>query len=352
MMSSHELALKALTDWLHEEGYEEALKDTFAPAFLNMFASTIDAAVEEKTKSDRDDLEQRFINIARAQAETHSTDVARLQNRFAGAEAQVAELHRRETYQIEQIAREQAAVKEAQENYAAAVFALNEARGTQRMNNTLQRQNDEARAALTKINAIRNSIVDSQTINWSTHIYPLVAALDAAGYEGVHYENAGHSTGTLIERYKAMTQLAATAQLALTKAEEELARKTPRAILAAAADRDRMANEWSSMRLILERAVAALVKHLRFYENKGGPSDEIDELAYETLLIVGGDASKAANETWAEMEAVYKATEVLKTRSQLGHESFGDGTCVRECAGCTLIAALNKVDARRGAVKP
>ena len=40
-----------------------------------------------------------------------------------------------------------------------------------------------AQAALTKINAIRNSIVEHQTVNWSAHIYPLVAALNEAGYE-------------------------------------------------------------------------------------------------------------------------------------------------------------------------
>jgi hypothetical protein len=37
--------------------------------------------------------------------------------------------------------------------------------------------------ALAKINAIRNSIIGCQSINWSEHIYPLVAALNEAGIQ-------------------------------------------------------------------------------------------------------------------------------------------------------------------------
>jgi hypothetical protein len=42
--------------------------------------------------------------------------------------------------------------------------------------------------ALSAISAIRDSIVGMQSINWSLHVYPLVAALDAAGFEGNGYE--------------------------------------------------------------------------------------------------------------------------------------------------------------------
>lgn len=45
-----------------------------------------------------------------------------------------------------------------------------------------------ANAALEKINAIRNSIIGCQSVNWSAHIYPLVAALEAAGIKGDGYE--------------------------------------------------------------------------------------------------------------------------------------------------------------------
>lgn len=47
--------------------------------------------------------------------------------------------------------------------------------------------------ALGKINRIRNSIVGYQNVNWSKHIYPLVAALEEAGYRGLGYEEARKS---------------------------------------------------------------------------------------------------------------------------------------------------------------
>lgn len=54
--------------------------------------------------------------------------------------------------------------------------------------------------ALEKINAIRNNIVGSQSLNWSEHAYPLVAALDVAGIEGQPYPEAREYVGTLLER--------------------------------------------------------------------------------------------------------------------------------------------------------
>lgn len=65
-------------------------------------------------------------------------------------------------------------------------------------------------AALAKINNIRNSIVGLQTINWSEHIYPLVAALDEAGVEGLPYEQARPHFGTMLERTVAAEDRAAT----------------------------------------------------------------------------------------------------------------------------------------------
>jgi hypothetical protein len=58
----------------------------------------------------------------------------------------------------------------------------------------------KAEAALAKINDIRNSIVGTQKINWSEHAYPLVAALDEAGVEGMPYPEGREYFGTLIER--------------------------------------------------------------------------------------------------------------------------------------------------------
>jgi hypothetical protein len=42
---------------------------------------------------------------------------------------------------------------------------------------------EEARAALSKIDAIRNDIISTQTVNWIRHIYPLVAALHEVGLD-------------------------------------------------------------------------------------------------------------------------------------------------------------------------
>lgn len=53
---------------------------------------------------------------------------------------------------------------------------------------------------LGKINEIRNSIVGFQSINWSEHIYPLVAALNEAGLEGMDYPHAKGHFGTMLER--------------------------------------------------------------------------------------------------------------------------------------------------------
>ncbi|MGL4809235.1 MAG: hypothetical protein ACRC4O_10870, partial [Giesbergeria sp.] len=61
-----------------------------------------------------------------------------------------------------------------------------------------------ARAALATINGIRNSIIGSQSINWSEHIYPLVAALDGAGFSGESYPEARANVGTSIERIAAL----------------------------------------------------------------------------------------------------------------------------------------------------
>ncbi len=64
----------------------------------------------------------------------------------------------------------------------------------------LREENARLRAALTKINAIRNSIVGLQTISWSEHIYPLVATLNEAGIEGLGYPKSREYFGTMLER--------------------------------------------------------------------------------------------------------------------------------------------------------
>lgn len=59
---------------------------------------------------------------------------------------------------------------------------------------------EKAEKALVAINEIRNSIIGFQTVNWSEHIYPLVAALDSAGIDGLPYEEARKNVSSLIER--------------------------------------------------------------------------------------------------------------------------------------------------------
>lgn len=65
------------------------------------------------------------------------------------------------------------------------------------------------KTALDKINAIRNSIVGSQSLNWSEHAYPLVAALEEAGIKGQPYPEARANLGTLLEQNASLkTELA------------------------------------------------------------------------------------------------------------------------------------------------
>lgn len=54
--------------------------------------------------------------------------------------------------------------------------------------------------AFTKIDAIRNSIIAHQSVNWSAHIYPLVEALHDAGFDGEGYEIAKAKAETLHQR--------------------------------------------------------------------------------------------------------------------------------------------------------
>ncbi len=68
---------------------------------------------------------------------------------------------------------------------------------------------DKKQKALEKINAIRNSIIGGQTINWSEHIYPLVAALKEAGIEGMDYPEARENFGTTLQRAVAAEGMAA-----------------------------------------------------------------------------------------------------------------------------------------------
>jgi hypothetical protein len=65
---------------------------------------------------------------------------------------------------------------------------------------TLRTRVAELEAMGEKVNAIRNSIVGLQCFNFSEHAYPLVAALNEAGFAGTPYPDARANVGTLLER--------------------------------------------------------------------------------------------------------------------------------------------------------
>jgi hypothetical protein len=52
----------------------------------------------------------------------------------------------------------------------------------------LAKENARLRTCCETINDIRNEIIGYQAINWSAHIYPLVKALEDAGYRSEEYE--------------------------------------------------------------------------------------------------------------------------------------------------------------------
>ncbi len=117
----------------------------------------------------------------------------------------------------------------------------------------------EAQAALQKISDIRDSIVGAQSFNWSEHAYPLVAILDAAGFEGAGYEIAAKNLGTLIEsRRKAEAELeevrnqAAAAFDATAAAYEELKAKMPGAdhVVVLKADYERLIKSLPTVRAV------------------------------------------------------------------------------------------------------
>lgn len=83
-----------------------------------------------------------------------------------------------------------------------------------------QQERDKGKLALEKINAIRNDIIGRQTIGWSSHIYPLVAALNEAGYIGTHYDVARSEALTLIQELEQ-----AEAALALCQQERDDAQR-------------------------------------------------------------------------------------------------------------------------------
>jgi hypothetical protein len=88
---------------------------------------------------------------------------------------------------------------------------------------TLEAERDKFKVALDKINVIRNSIIGVQGFNFSEHAYPLVAALNAAGFEGMPYGEARAYVGSMLERTVKAEDRATTLEADLKRAREEVA---------------------------------------------------------------------------------------------------------------------------------
>ena len=80
----------------------------------------------------------------------------------------------------------------------------------------------ELNGALTKINDIRNSIIGYQGINWSAHIYPLVAALNEVGYVCPSYEEVRGVARTQVQWIAELRAEIASLKDALARAPCEL----------------------------------------------------------------------------------------------------------------------------------
>jgi hypothetical protein len=83
---------------------------------------------------------------------------------------------------------------------------------TERRIRKLEAERAKLGTALSKINEIRNSIVGYQLVNFSAHIYPLVAALNEAGFQGEGYEEARAKAKTQVERIASLESQLATAR--------------------------------------------------------------------------------------------------------------------------------------------
>lgn len=125
----------------------------------------------------------------RAALDRAETERAQAQRELSARAARPLAIRQRD----EAVARAEAAEARWSAEQATALEALRQAEAAEARVRELE-------AALTKINAIRDSIVGVQGFNFSEHAYPLVAALNEAGFEGLPYPEARENVGTLIER--------------------------------------------------------------------------------------------------------------------------------------------------------
>ncbi len=88
---------------------------------------------------------------------------------------------------------------------------------------------EKAEAALAKIDDVRNSIVGGRRVSWPEHIYPLVVALEEAGFGAAGYNEARKLAREQIERLVSLqTRLDAVCALSVVWVERQ--RKADRGV--------------------------------------------------------------------------------------------------------------------------
>lgn len=192
----------------------------------------------------------------------------------------------------------------------------------------LERENGKFRAALEKVNAIRDSIVGCQCFNWSEHAYPLVAALNDAGFEGQDYPEAKAYVGSLIER-------AVAAEDEVVKLREALA-----------SDRTATTTE-EQPREAMAAQIESLKQHITTFRGKAA--------VYGELLIeragLREDIEKAVGDmiVWPD-----SPNDVLNLRDLIGSTRVAKDDLLRraaDIAASVAISALRQAEAAPGVVE-
>jgi hypothetical protein len=162
-------------------------------------------------------------------------------------------------------------------------------------------ERDKLAAAIAKINKIRNDIVGSQAVNWSEHVYPLVAALNEAGVEGMPYPEAREVVATRIARLREVEaeRDEARSQLAALRAAVEVRLASKNVLEANDAER--------RLRAVAKDTVAAAEAHDRKTEAKA-----LEDAAAGCLVEVDPDPDGIATEIQAWLRA--RASEIRDKR--------------------------------------
>lgn len=242
---------------------------------------------------------------------------------------------------LAQAVREAGGWNDATQQLLAAVEAhdcaahYDEPAETNRADNA-EAERDKLRAALTKINAIRDSIVGAQGFNFSEHAYPLVAALEEAGYEGAGYGIASANLGTLIEQRDTANlerdvavQLAATANAQLKDALDQRTALADALAAIRAADKLGYGDGPSTLRMAANREADVLLAERR------GDGPTLQEAA----------AKRATERDAAQvlMQNALKAMDVLMRYGQIDgshHKAWVIDQAVRALAGAGYATCI------------